>query len=172
MGIDKFIVCAVVGAVAALAACSTDVRVAPTSAALSSGAPACDACHPGEAKGWRETYHAKVAKSPHEALFKEAEQFWAMDNKGNAGPMHGNVDGRTYGLEDVEMVVGTRWKQRFLVKNPVSGHHQFLDKQWNSYTNVWESYSNKDDWDGGCVTCHGERGTASRVVVDSPAGGN
>jgi cytochrome c553 len=172
MGIDRIIVWAAIGALAALAGCSTDTRVAPTPAALSSAAPACEACHPGDVKGWRETYHAKVAKSPHEALLKEAEQFWGRDSKGNAGPARGNVDGRTYGLADVEMVVGTRWKQRFLVKNPASGHHQFLDKQWNSYTNVWESYSNKDDWDAGCVTCHGERGSAPRMVVDSAAGGD
>jgi cytochrome c553 len=169
MGIHRIIGWAAVGAIAALAACSTDTRIAPTPASVSSAAPACDACHPGDARNWRETYHAKVAKAPHEALVKEAAQFWAMDSKGNPGPLHGNVDGRTYGLEDVEMVVGTRWKQRFLVKNPANGHHQFLDKQWNSYTNVWEAYSNRDDWDAGCVTCHGDRGRAARVVVDMPA---
>jgi hypothetical protein len=70
------------------------------------------------------------------------------------------------------MVVGTRWKQRFLVKNPATGHYQFLDKQWNSYTGVWEGYANKDDWDAGCANCHAERGNASPIVVDSRAPGS
>ena len=156
--------------VAVTAACTTDRKVEAVPMAASSGSAACDACHPGETKTWRETYHAKVARAPHESLLKEAAQYWAMDGKGNAGPTRGNVDGRTYGLDDVEMVVGTRWKQRFLVKNAVTGHHQFLDKQWNSYTGVWEGYANKDDWDAGCATCHGEGRTATPVVVDLTAG--
>jgi len=160
----------VIAAVVALGACTTDVGVAPSSSAASSGSAACDACHPGDTKTWRETYHAKVARAPHDALVKEAAQFWATDRKGNTGPSRGNVDGKSYGLGDVDMVVGTRWKQRFLVKNPVTGHHQFLDKQWNSYTGVWEGYANKDDWDAGCATCHGDHGKASRIVVESRAG--
>ena len=158
-------------ALALMAACSTDMKVQPATAAVSSGAAACDACHPGDSKSWRETYHAKVARAPHESLLKEAAQYWAVDGKGNPGPSRGNVDGKTYGLDDVEMVVGTRWKQRFLVKNPVTGHHQFLDKQWNSYTGVWEGYANKDAWEAGCATCHGEGGQATRMVVDTPAVG-
>jgi cytochrome c553 len=149
-------------------ACTTDTHVAPAVAAASSGSAACDACHPGDAKTWKETYHAKVARAPHDALLKEAAQHWTMDAKGNAGPSHGNLDGKVYAFDDVEMVVGTRWKQRFLVKNGATGHHQFLDKQWNSYTGVWESYANRDDWDAGCATCHSERGKASAVVVDRP----
>lgn len=153
-----------------LAGCTTDASVAPAAAAVSSSGRAdCDACHPGDVKSWKETYHAKVARAPHGALLKEAADYWTVDSKGNAGPTRGNLDGKRYGLDDVEMVVGTRWKQRFLVKNPATGHHQFLDKQWNSYTGVWEGYANKDDWDAGCANCHGERGSASRLVVDSPA---
>jgi cytochrome c553 len=151
--------------VAATAACTTDVKVAASSRAASA-AEACDTCHPGETRSWKETYHAKVARAPHEALVKEAAQYWSVDSKGNAGPSHGNLDGKVYGLADVEMVVGTRWKQRFLVKNPATGHHQFLDKQWNSYTGVWEDYANKDDWDSVCSTCH-EHGKAARIMVDS-----
>ena len=32
-------------------------------------------------------------------------------------PGKGNVDGKAYALADVQMVVGSKWKQRFLVKN-------------------------------------------------------
>ena len=144
------------------AACTSSVKPAATSAAATAAA-ACDACHPAEARTWKETYHAKVARAPHEALLKEAAQYWVKDTKGNAGPTRGNLDGKTYGLDEVEMVVGTRWKQRFLVKNPATGHHQFLDKQWNSYTGVWEGYANMDDWDSDCSNCHAT-GKAARLV--------
>ena len=95
-----------------------------------------------------------MARAPHESLLKEAAQYWSIDSKGNAGPSRGNFDGNVYGLDDVEMVVGTRWKQRFLVKNLATGHHQFLDKQWNSYTKQWEGYGQKNDWETQCATCH------------------
>jgi len=161
---------ALIAAVVALAsACTTDMKVQPSQATTSSGSAACDACHPGDSKTWRETYHAKMARAPHESLLKEAAQYWSIDSKGNAGPSRGNFDGKVYGLDDVEVVVGTRWKQRFLVKNPATGHHQFLDKQWNSYTGVWEGYANKDDWEAGCATCHGDQGKAARITVDAPA---
>ena len=100
---------ALVAACVALAsACTTDMKVQPSSAPVSSGSTACDACHPADARNWRETYHAKVAQAPHESLLKEAAQYWSIDAKGNAGPSRGNFDGKPYGLDDVEMVVGTR----------------------------------------------------------------
>ncbi|MFO0205395.1 MAG: multiheme c-type cytochrome, partial [Betaproteobacteria bacterium] len=33
-------------------------------------------------------------------------------------------------------------------------YHQFLDKQWNSYTKLWEGYGQKNDWETQCTTCH------------------
>ena len=165
----RWIVGTAVLAAALTTGCSTDTSVAPASAAVSSGRTDCDACHPGDVKSWKDTYHAKVARPPHAALVKEAAQHWALDRKGNPGPSRGNLDGKAYRFDDVEMVVGTRWKQRFLVKNPATGHHQFLDKQWNSYTGVWEGYANKDDWDAGCITCHSGAGKVSPLVVDGPA---
>jgi hypothetical protein len=60
-------------------------------------------------------------------------------------------------------------EQRFLVKDAATGHHPLLDMQWNSHTRVLEGYTNKDDWGAGCAGSHGERGSAPRVMVDSPA---
>lgn len=157
---------------AALVACSTDSTIAQ-SAAVASAAPdgseQCATCHRNEMKTWKDAYHAKVAQPPHEALVREAKQYWTIDGKGNTGPTTGNVDGKSYGLADVQLVVGTRWKQRFLVKNEATGHHQFLDKQWNSYTRRWEEYANRDDWDGTCATCHPDADRpGSSAAVDRP----
>jgi hypothetical protein len=49
--------------------------------------------------------------------------------------------GRRLGSEARTSRRSSRWKQRFLVKSPASGQDQFLDKQWNSYTGVWEGYA-------------------------------
>jgi hypothetical protein len=57
-------------------------------------------------------------------------------------------------MDDVVFVIGTKWKQRFLVRNPVTGNHQFMDKQWNRYTRQWENYGQKNDWETQCATCH------------------
>lgn len=89
-----------------------------------------------------------------EGLVKGAGENWAKDGAGTAGPAKGNVDGNTYKLEDVQLVVGSLWKQRFLVKNPVTGNHQFLDKQWNTVHGRWEPYGQKNDWETQCATCH------------------
>jgi cytochrome c553 len=157
---------------ATLVACSTDSTVAQSAVVTSAarvGSEQCATCHRDETKTWKDTYHAKVAQPPHEALVREAKQYWDMDGKGNAGPTKGNVDGKGYGLADVQLVVGTRWKQRFLVKNETTGHHQFLDKQWNSYTRRWEEYANLDDWEGACATCHPPADKpGSSAVVDRP----
>jgi hypothetical protein len=36
----------------------------------------------------------------------------------NPGPTKGNIDGQAYKMDDVVFIVGTKWKQRYLVKNP------------------------------------------------------
>jgi len=130
------------------------------------GSAKCGTCHAKEFASWKETYHARMVRSSREALLKEASDAWDKDAKGNVGPTTGNVDGKAYSLADVEMVVGSKWKQRYLVKNAISGNHQFLDKQWNSYTNQWESYGNDNDWEANCTTCHA---TGSRVTSHDAA---
>ena len=51
-------------------------------------------------------------------------------------------------------MVGSFWKQRFLVKNEATGNLQFLDKQLNRMSGKWEGYGNKNDWETNCGTCH------------------
>jgi hypothetical protein len=72
----------------------------------------------------------------------------------NPGPTKGNIDGQAYKMDDVVFIVGTKWKQRYLVKNPATGNHQFMDKQWNRFTKQWENYGQKNDWETQCATCH------------------
>jgi cytochrome c553 len=117
------------------------------------GSDKCANCHKAAFDSWKQTYHSKMVLTRQEGLLKEAGDNWTSDGK-NPGPAKGNIDGQAYKLEDVIFVIGTKWKQRYLVKNPATGNHQFLDKQWNRFAKQWEGYGQKNDWDTQCATCH------------------
>jgi nitrate/TMAO reductase-like tetraheme cytochrome c subunit len=118
------------------------------------GSEACAGCHQAQYTSWKETYHSKMVRTRQEGLLRESGEYWAKDAKGNPGPTKGNIDGKPYGLEDVQYVIGSKWKQRFVVKNPATGNHQFLDKQMNRSTGLWEPYGQRNDWETQCATCH------------------
>jgi len=153
-------------AVAALTGCTTGTSATATAADQFVGSEKCGTCHAKEFATWKDTYHAKMVRPTKEGLLKDAADAWAKDSKGNAGPTTGNIDKKAYALADVQMVVGSKWKQRYLVKNPVTGNHQFLNKQWNSYTKLWEGYGNDNDWETNCTTCHT---TGFKVTSYDPA---
>jgi hypothetical protein len=124
-----------------------------TSKAEFVGSEKCASCHKDAYDTWKQTYHSRMVLTRQEGLLKQAGEKWSSDGK-NPGPTKGNIDGTAYRMEDVVYVVGTKWKQRYLVRNPATGNHQFLDKQWNRYTNQWENYGQKNDWETQCATCH------------------
>lgn len=130
------------------------------------GSEKCGTCHAQEFASWKDTYHNKLVRPTREGMLKDALEAWAKDSKGNAGPTKGNIDGKAYAYDDVVMVVGSKWKQRYLVKNPGTGNHQFLDKQWNRYLKVWEGYGQKNDWETACTTCHA---TGYKITSYDPA---
>jgi hypothetical protein len=130
------------------------------------GSEKCATCHQDAYKTWKETYHAKMVRPLKEGLLKDAGDAWAKDARGNPGPTKGNVNGKAYKMEDVQLVVGSLWKQRYLVRNEATGNHQFMDKQWNRMTKVWENYGQKNDWETQCATCHA---TGYRLLAYDPA---
>jgi nitrate/TMAO reductase-like tetraheme cytochrome c subunit len=129
------------------------------------GSEQCAGCHAQEYKTWKETYHARMVLPRKEGLLKDAGDNWAKDKKGTAGPTKGNIDGKPYTMDDVAYVIGTYWKQRYIVKNPITGNHQFLDKQWNRMSGLWENYGQKNDWETQCATCHA---TGYRITSYDP----
>ncbi|HQR22780.1 MAG TPA: multiheme c-type cytochrome [Burkholderiaceae bacterium] len=129
------------------------------------GSEKCSGCHAAEYTTWKETYHSKMVRSTREGLLKDALDNWTKDSKGNAGPTKANITGTPAKLDDVVYVIGSKWKQRYLVKNPQTGNHQFLDKQWNAYTKLWEPYGQKSDWETQCTTCHA---TGYRITSYDP----
>lgn len=130
------------------------------------GSEKCANCHVAEYKTWKDSVHAKMIRTPKEALLKDAGDNWAKDSKGNAGPTKANISGAAANMEDVAFVVGSKWKQRYLVKNPATGNLQFLDKQWNRVHKQWEPYGQRNDWETQCVTCHA---TGVRITAYDPA---
>ena len=117
------------------------------------GSASCQACHPLEFESRAKMLASKMVLKKEEGLLKAAFEKWATDGA-NPGPTKGNITGKVMTLDDVEYVIGTRWKQRYLTRNEVDGGHQFLNKQFNAITGKWENYGNKNDWATTCATCH------------------
>lgn len=134
-----------------LASCTTDRGAEPVRFV---GSETCQGCHPEEFSTWKDNYHAKMVRAAEDGLLAEARAHWASDAQGNAGPRRANATGAAMSIDDVVFVVGSRWKQRYLVVNAATGKHQFLDKQWNAYTQVWEPFGETREWETQCSTCH------------------
>lgn len=117
------------------------------------GSAACKNCHAEAFASWQESWHSKIVRPAQGAFLQEAVEQWESDGI-NAGPAVGNVTGQTFRREDVQYVVGSRWKQRYLVSNDQTGNLQFLNMQFNRSSGKWEKYGQKNDWNTQCATCH------------------
>jgi formate-dependent nitrite reductase cytochrome c552 subunit len=129
------------------------------------GSEACKQCHKEEFDTWKLTYHSKMLRKRDEGILKDVVEKWATDGF-NPGPTTGNVTGGKYAIQDVVYLIGSNWKQRFLVKDESTGGYQFLNKQFNRLNGKWENYGNKNDWDTMCATCHT---TGYRLTKYDPA---
>jgi hypothetical protein len=141
-------------AMAAMFAAAFVAEAALAQAAEFVGSKACMRCHKEEHQSWQKTLHSKMVLPMKEGLLKDAGDAWEKDAKGTPGPTKGNVTGAAAKMDDVVFVVGTNWKQRYLIKDPTTGGHQFMDKQWNRMTKAWEGYGQKNTWETQCTTCH------------------
>jgi len=117
------------------------------------GSSACKGCHKAEFESWKLTNHSKMVRKRDEGILKDAVEKWATDGF-NPGPATGNVTGKKFSILDVEYVIGSNWKQRYLVRDETTGGLQFLNKQFNRSSGKWENYGQKNDWDTMCATCH------------------
>lgn len=140
---------------ALIAALPIALLVTPSGAADGDfvGSDQCKACHLKQYETWKSSYHAKMVRKKDDGILKMSVEKWASDGA-NSGPTKSNADGKPRTLDQVEYVVGSFWKQRFLVRNEATGNLQFLDKQLNRMSGKWEGYGNKNDWETNCGTCH------------------
>jgi len=143
---------AAVAAAAALVSCQSIPMPAGLSLGGSDkfvGSETCKGCHLVEYKSWSDSLHSKMMRKKEDGILKDVVAKW-----NDGGPTKGNVTGRAAKLDDVQYVVGSYWKQRFLIKNEQTGGWQFMDKQFNRMSGKWEGYGQKNDWDTQCATCH------------------
>jgi hypothetical protein len=117
------------------------------------GSAACQKCHKVEHASWKLTWHSKLIGEKDSRMLKDAVEKWETDGF-NPGPTKGNGTGKAFTRKDVAFTIGSKWKQRFLVKNEETGGYQFLDKQLNRMSGKWEPYGQKNDWNTTCGTCH------------------
>lgn len=137
---------------AAAPAAKPAAKPAPYAAYI--GSERCGKCHADYYKTWQTTYHSKMIQKRDKGILKDAVNLWVYDLTGNKGPTIGNVTKATLSILDVEYVVGSKWKQRYLVRNPITGGLQLMNKQFNVISKQWEPYGNANDWDTMCITCH------------------
>lgn len=117
------------------------------------GSLKCRECHVEEYNSWKDSFHTRIIRPKKGGILKGAAVRWKTDGT-DSGPAKGNVTGATFTLDDVQYVVGSKWKQRYLVKNDQTGNLQFMDKQYNLLSGKWESYDQKNDWNTICASCH------------------
>lgn len=90
------------------------------------GSASCERCHAKEFKGWKETRMANVVRDP------KAHPDAVVGDFTKADPV------RTFGLDEVAFVYGSRWKQRYFTKH---GDDYFpLPAQWDVAKKRWLPY--------------------------------
>lgn len=144
------------GFITSVALCALTIAVTAIAAAPGKdyvGSERCKNCHVEEYQSWKESFHSRIVRDRKSGILKDAVAKWATDGK-TPGPSTGNVTGAKFKLDDVRYIIGSRWKQRYLVANDKSGGMQFLDRQFNRLTGQWEEYGDNNDWDTSCASCH------------------
>jgi predicted CXXCH cytochrome family protein len=98
------------------------------------GSESCVTCHEEHYQGWKSTLHSKMEQDP----IKDGP------NKNVLGDFSTQDFHLTFTLEDVDMLVGSRFKQRYAKK--IGDDYYMLPAQWNIETKEWATYQPKNDW--------------------------
>ncbi len=98
------------------------------------GSKTCITCHEAQFQGWKTTLHSKMEQIP----IKEGPNRNVLGDFASQNPV------LTFSLEDVDMLVGSRFKQRYAKK--IGDDYYMLPAQWNVNTNKWVAYKPKNDW--------------------------
>jgi len=99
------------------------------------GSEVCGACHDRHYDGWKSTLHSRM------------EQV-VIVTEGTDRNVHGDFSSKdpdlTFTLDDVDMLVGNRFKQRYAKK--IGDDYYMLPAQWNLETKEWVPYKPKKGW--------------------------
>ena len=98
------------------------------------GSERCAECHVEHFDGWKGTLHAKmiqrpVAEGPDRTIDADFSQ---------------ESEHRDFKLADVKLVIGSRWKQRFV--GEIDGEEVVFPAQWSVRDKIWMPYLGRTDW--------------------------
>jgi predicted CXXCH cytochrome family protein len=97
------------------------------------GAQQCATCHASHFDGWQSTLHSKMVQRP------------VSEGPGRTILGDFSIPSTNHpALKDVKGVVGSRWKQRYLVE--VNGEEVVFNGQWSVQEKKWQPYTAKQDW--------------------------
>jgi predicted CXXCH cytochrome family protein len=98
------------------------------------GSKKCAKCHEEYYKGWKTTLHSKM----------EQEVIRTGMDRTVLGDFSSKDPDLTFTLDEVDMLVGSRFKQRYAKK--IQNDYYMLPAQWNVDTKEWVPYHPKQDW--------------------------
>lgn len=98
------------------------------------GSKSCEKCHTAYYSDWNNTLHAKM----------EREVISEGPDKNVLGDFTTDNPLVTHKLEDIDMVIGSRFKQRYTKK--IGDDYFMLPFQWNVAAERWVKYDPKNDW--------------------------
>jgi predicted CXXCH cytochrome family protein len=165
--------------VAVIGATYVSAQIRPDAAYV--GSATCSSCHPAIYNRWKQTRMANVVRDPREHPDAVLPDFSKPD------PL------RTFGLADVALVYGSKFKQRYFRR--VGDDFSPFPAQWDVTHRVWRPYGvtgatsalcdgchsvNYDiqkktvtEWNVGCERCHGPGGDhlarPSRATIVNPS---
>jgi predicted CXXCH cytochrome family protein len=98
------------------------------------GSETCKSCHQKYYEGWKKTLHSKMEQQ----VIKEGNDKTVLGDFSITDP------DLTFTLNDVNMLVGSRFKQRYA--KSIDGEYYLLPAQWNVQQKEWVQYKPKKDW--------------------------
>src|SRR5215831_16202949 len=107
------------------------------------GSKTCGACHAAIYERWSKTRMANVVTDP------KAHPEVILPDLSKPDPV------LTFKKEDIALVYGTKWKQRYFQK--VGDDYFPLGAQWDVTHKIWRPYNAAvvTEWNVGCERCHG-----------------
>ncbi len=94
----------------------------------------CASCHKQHYDSWKSTRHNKMEQEP----IKEGP------NRNVLGDFSNNDPDLTFTIDDVDLLIGSRFKQRYAKK--IGDDYYMLPAQWKVKTKEWVPYKPKRDW--------------------------
>ena len=100
------------------------------------GSDKCQKCHEDEHKHWQASQHSKMIQDVNKNPNVVVADFLKLPKDAN------------FKLEDVTYAVGSKFKQRYMIRSDVNGTEDYVlgNKQWNVQTKKWQNFKPWGYW--------------------------